>query len=218
MIELLVVMAIIMILAATLMPALKGARQAAKKIQCAGNLKNIGAITLGYADDNNGFMPPSVWDDYWYNKLALSAGIFIPSVAYPQKPAPTVFVCPSNGFQVRGATTQWVYSVNYAMNTHCGIKWSSSSGENSQKLENMSSPSASYILMDAATLEDNGHGVPSVYGYVEQGSPQQVGFIHGAPPPRGVANILFGDGHAGSEKYETLDSNKYKVYQTIKSL
>lgn len=58
-IELLVVIAIVAVLAALLMPALKGAKEKAKAVQCMGQLRQIGTAVTLYADENNGHTPNS---------------------------------------------------------------------------------------------------------------------------------------------------------------
>ena len=75
-IELIVVIAIIMILAALIVPALRSAKESAKKTQCLANQKNIGQYVHFFAQNNNNSLKVmSNWST-WYRDMITANGGF----------------------------------------------------------------------------------------------------------------------------------------------
>lgn len=60
-IELLVVVAVITVLVALLLPALKNARSQAKLVACQSNLRQLGMVSTLWSADNNNWVPPGLW-------------------------------------------------------------------------------------------------------------------------------------------------------------
>jgi prepilin-type N-terminal cleavage/methylation domain-containing protein len=117
-VELLVVVAIIALLVSLLLPALGGARAAAKRATCASNLRQLGVAIYEYAGEERGFIPrgpdPLAPFDLSSNQMAtnqLWIGEGTPQMpaAHPQQymgqgqllrricPQPAAFFCPADG-------------------------------------------------------------------------------------------------------------------------
>lgn len=118
-VELLVVIGIIALLISILLPSLNRARESAKTIKCASNMKQIALAMLMYINDNKGKLPPmwvdvnnsGVWNGgfHWAAALALGGYLKVPNSfrdptqkVYSEAQANTVLMCPNmhewNGF------------------------------------------------------------------------------------------------------------------------
>jgi prepilin-type processing-associated H-X9-DG protein/prepilin-type N-terminal cleavage/methylation domain-containing protein len=205
-IELLVVVAIISILAALLLPALKAAKDSAKASHCLNNLRQLGVAGLMYVDDYNGRLPwrwtqyppeyppyIQVWSYHLYPYLGKKQPLPIWTIAQMHK----VMVCPAQPQTINsGGTISSLYGING------GIAASFPSDPNPANWLYFQIPvrAASIPRPDMTVFFVDAGRDPTDRPYYTPGTPtNQVGYYH-----NNRANICFADGHAASHKIEDM--------------
>ena len=198
-IELLVVIAIIAILAALLLPALRSARNKARDINCAANLKQIGTYMTLYLNDFEGFFPPPAqesplpsafrstdgWDDILYRQYiqpgVITGGCQWNSVT--NAPRYGLFHCPSQ--EKWGETNQ--YAINCILN------------QTFLNLSKITRASAFMMCVDQdASRADNWDGNRWINTI---NNPERIDPRHSGMS----ANLLYVDGHTANLKHTTID-------------
>ena len=215
-IELLVVIAIIAILAAMLLPSLNSARNKAKAISCANNLKQQGTYFAFYQDSFDNYYTPFAnttgtisWVDMLLSSSGAKINIFVDSALVPATPQDTLYnATAGTGYFKVG----YGYNFRYIGGSG-GDGLSPKSTYTPIKSNRLPKPSMVYVSMDA--VQANGLfnlGNYRVIEYYGTGSANN-GTIDGVRHQKSV-NVLYGDGHfAGikvtnaSNPYLTMGSN-----------
>ncbi len=155
-IELLVVVAIIAVLVAILLPALTNARNQAKNVTCASNMKQLHLGLMYYIQDNKDYFPPSggpyVHDkSTWVYRLSTKGYIKDnagPPYGYYQIKPPSVWLCP---LDTRVRSGEYFHSLSYGANrflTGFYSNWQGKKAGEPYKLDQIEEPAKTPFLTD----------------------------------------------------------------------
>jgi prepilin-type processing-associated H-X9-DG protein/prepilin-type N-terminal cleavage/methylation domain-containing protein len=208
-IELLVVIAIIAILASMILPALGKAKEAAKRIQCMGVLKQFGLVNENYCDAYNDYCIP--------HRNINGSGAWVQREEDFRKPlgikadsntaAQRGFICPNADYSLHHPTAGGYFSLtkSYGMNyTTLPVATMSRWVWNRKDVHK---PSKRLFIADAVNWL-----ITQGYWDIYITDDQAVGTGHQAPAYRhsGRINVLFFDGHV-----ETLQRIDLRVNRPI---
>ncbi len=212
-IELLVVIAIIAVLAGLLLPTLGKAKDKARTIQCANQLKQLGLATVMYGDDQ-GRLAPS-WSDAANGSVSNTYyRLLQPYIARSEQVnGGGIFICPAATPKSVNASGQLIAGLfsgflTFAQNNQVGFNLAS------RRMTEVQDTSGTLIHTDtdgwdAALYPDNG-AIGNVLYRHKGGTETSVERMRHPTLPRGptngIANANFMDGHVAAVRMPTTNS------------
>jgi len=210
-VELLVVIAIIGLLAGLSIPAIQKATESGRRANCTSNLKNLAQAFLGFANQNDSYLPSLLYNNTVWIGFLYEAGLIQAPTAYSANRGKTILYCPSACSVRKPGSGNWN---SYSMNDYAGERDPSIGSQNNfgMKLNRVSSLSKLAIVMDGCWVGG--------YGYTANTDPAQQPPTGAHPaskstndPSSGV-NVAFADGHVEMRKKSEIPASSTNAFWT----
>lgn len=201
-VELLITIAIIAMLAALLLPALKNAKDASKSVMCKNNLKNLGMAFLNYSMDNNEYVVEYIFDGrIWSGRIItqeyMGISDFEPGYSHAGIPrVSTAAICPmNNGRYVNNISGNMNYVYNQKLSDPVSRKISALKTPLSQKIVFSDGYQIGYIFMIRQIAGFTALNWQGIYAFHLK-----------------KANIVWGDGHVEPKSTQEINENSALYY------
>ena len=203
-IELLIVIAIIAILAAMLLPALRRAKSMAYRTSCSNNLKSLGLYMNMYADASNDFLPAALNSDFsyiWPWKLYTIVG---------GKVTPGILICPTQPESLEQLKLKLMSSTLQAIGDYgplkdfCNVSYGMNDNMLFTSYKRVAIKKASEKISNCDTMYSYPRNPLRGYyrvmtGFMQGGESGNVGNSHGNKP-----GVLWHDGHVSNEPFNRI--------------
>ena len=214
-VELLVVIGVVAALIAILLPALARAREAARTVACASNIRQIGVASLAYANRHKGYLPvpvlgvglmggfpeSAIWAAGQRGILDFTRGTLIPDLGGPHA-AEALFKCPSHDEPRQLSALHDVpfmpCNFSYVFNGNIVDTFDVKRGFKSYQIARIRCPARKVLVYENG---DNPglSGTPVVYDFGSYKEPAHlfIGLRH-----HNRSNVFYADGHV--ELFDSL--------------